>query len=248
MAKICKSCGNYYKGEYCDKCGYGKKGEPSKIPDKYKKATKPERFRTDEDRKLYARWEKEKQRKKAKSKRRDPNAQKGFLAAVAVVAVGLIVFAMYKSGIFFSNTREQVIEQYFTAIESYDFDKFVKCFPKEIKNDYLDDLEKSELSKEDYMHSLYSFLKEDYGEDCKISVKIESEEHLNKSEYDMGAYYREHGTSPDFSEVYEVVVNVTFKGSKGSDEAKLYLYVAKSGTFWRICGMEEDPGMISVNG
>ena len=37
MSKICKSCGEYYDGEYCTKCGYGNKSIKVKSVDKYKK-------------------------------------------------------------------------------------------------------------------------------------------------------------------------------------------------------------------
>ena len=53
MSKICKSCGNYYEGDYCTKCGYGNKNLKVKAAEKYKKATKPERFMTDQEKKEY---------------------------------------------------------------------------------------------------------------------------------------------------------------------------------------------------
>lgn len=46
MSKLCKSCGNYYEGDHCDKCGYGDPNLKTHAADKYKKPTKPERFRT----------------------------------------------------------------------------------------------------------------------------------------------------------------------------------------------------------
>ena len=44
MSKLCKSCGNYYEGDHCDKCGYGDPNLKTHAADKYKKPTKPERF------------------------------------------------------------------------------------------------------------------------------------------------------------------------------------------------------------
>lgn len=52
MSKICRSCGSYYEGSYCTKCGYGKEVK-SKSLAKYKKATKPERFMTDEEKRNF---------------------------------------------------------------------------------------------------------------------------------------------------------------------------------------------------
>lgn len=54
MSKLCKSCGNYYEGDHCDKCGYGDPNLKTHAADKYKKPTKPERFRTEEEKELYA--------------------------------------------------------------------------------------------------------------------------------------------------------------------------------------------------
>ncbi len=245
MAKQCKSCGNYYSGDYCDKCGYGKKNVPSKIPAKYKKATKPERFRTEEDKKLYAKWEKEKLEEKASAKAKNPNANKAFLGAVAVVAVLIIFIALYQSGAIFSNTRTEVVEQYFKSIQTGDFDSFVKCFPKEIKSEYEADRETSKLSKDDYMDALYADFKEEYGEDYTITVDFGSETQLDPEEYDMSGYKTAHGSAPSISEVYEMVVNITFEGSKKTDEAKLYMYVAKTSGYWRVFGLTEDVGIMT---
>ena len=54
MSKLCKSCGNYYEGDHCDKCGYGDPNLKTHAADKYKKPTKPKRFRTEEEKGLYA--------------------------------------------------------------------------------------------------------------------------------------------------------------------------------------------------
>ena len=37
MSKLCKSCGNYYEGDHCDKCGYGDPNLKTHAADKYKK-------------------------------------------------------------------------------------------------------------------------------------------------------------------------------------------------------------------
>lgn len=61
MSKLCKSCGNYYEGDHCDKCGYGDPNLKTHAADKYKKPTKPERFRTEEEKSLRE-WERRKKR------------------------------------------------------------------------------------------------------------------------------------------------------------------------------------------
>lgn len=249
MGKICKSCGNYYSGDYCDKCGYGKPAGVSKAAKKYRDAArrKPERMQTAEDKKLLAQWAKEERSEKVE-KREDPKARLHFLIVVAIAAVTVIVLALYRSGAIFSNTREEVVEQYFASIREGDFDKFVKCFPKEIKRDYEDDRAASGLSKNDYMKALYQDLAEDYGEGYSINIKLGNETQLNADDYDMSGYKAQYGSAPRLSEVYEMVVNADFRGVKGSAQAKLYLYVGKTGGYWRIFGMTEDVGSVNDDG
>ena len=103
MSKLCKSCGNYYEGDHCDKCGYGDPNLKTHAADKYKKPTKPERFRTEEEKELYAEWEKEKKEDTEIKRHYDPNAGKKTLAIVAVVVIGVIVAVLYKSGVIFNS-------------------------------------------------------------------------------------------------------------------------------------------------
>lgn len=122
MSKLCKSCGNYYEGDHCDKCGYGDPNLKTHAADKYKKPTKPERFRTEEEKELYAEWEKEKKENTEIKRHYDPNAGKKTLAIVAVVVIGVIVAVLYKSGVIFNSTKTEVIEKYFKSIQTSDFD------------------------------------------------------------------------------------------------------------------------------
>ena len=43
-------------------------------------------------------------------------------------------------------------------------------------------------------------------------------------------------------------MNADFRGLKGNDQAKLYLYVGKAGGYWRIFGMTEDVGSVNEDG
>lgn len=225
MSKECKSCGNYFSGEQCDKCGWTPKKAPTKAaePDKAHNETSPE---TENE----------------NTRRSDPNAGRNFLFTVIIAALAVAVFALWKSGAIFSNTREEVVTQYFKAIGDGDYDSFVKCFPKEIKADYEQDRITSGLDKKAYMQGLYNELYSEYGSDMKINATIMNEEKLDSDAYDMTAYKAQYGTAPALDEVYEVVAEVVFSGNKGSENAVLCLYVAKSGGRWRIFGMTEDLG------
>jgi hypothetical protein len=249
MGKICKSRGHYYRGEYCDKCGYGKPAEVAESVKKYRKAArkKPLRMQTEEDKKLYAKWAKEEKQGQVQ-KRTDPKAKVHFLIVVVIAALIVLGFALYKSGAVFSNTKEEVIQQYFTAISQGDYDKFVKCFPKEIKREYDDDRQASGLSKEEYMKALYREFTDTYGAGYSITVKFGDMTPLSPDDYDMTAYKEQHGSAPKLSEVCEVVTNIEFRGTKGSQQSKLFIYVGRSGGYWHIFGMDEDMGSINADG
>ncbi|MBO5448028.1 MAG: hypothetical protein J5994_01750 [Ruminococcus sp.] len=242
MSKLCKSCGNYYDGDHCDKCGYGKDSGTSKAAEKYKKARKPKRFRTAEDDAVYAKWDKEKQQN---VRVRDPNANRNFLIVCAVVVIGLIVFVLYQSGAFFKNTREDVVKQYFTAIQEGDYDSFLKCFPKEIKESYEDERKSLGLSKEEAMEEMYGNFKDEYGDGYKIEVEIGRQTKLDSDDYDMTEYYQTYGVKPSLSEVYDMSVSVRFSGESSSEEAQLYINVAKVSGRWRIFGLTENVGTVT---
>ena len=249
MGKTCRSCGNYYSGEYCEKCGYGKPGTVAKSVKKYRAAAKrkPERMRTEEDKKVYAQWDKEAKQEEV-VRRNDPKARLHFLIVVIIAALVVTGYALYKSGVIMSNTREEVVQQYFDSIARSDYDKFIKCFPKEIKREYENDRAISGLGKKEYMKELYGYFTDTYGAGYGINVEFGDENKLDKEDYDMEGYKAAHGSSPKLSEVYEMVVNVEFRGSKGNDKSKLYIYVGRSGGYWHIFGMDEDMGSMNADG
>ena len=81
---------------------------------------------------------------------------------------------------------------------------------------------------------LYGDFIESYGSDYTIDVSFGRETKLKESEYGLSEYKSFYGSAPNVSEAYEIVTNVTFKGSKGSEDAKLYIYVenaAENGAF-----------------
>ena len=250
MAKVCKSCGEMYSGKYCDKCGYGDpKLKSSKAAAKYKKATKPERFRTAEDKAVYAKWEKERLEARKKNRNYDKNAGIKTLILVAVVVVGVVIAVLWQSGIIFHVEKTDVIRQYFNSIQNSDFDKFIDCFPSDMKDEYETQRKDGGYSKEQVMKEvLYADFIEEYGEGYTISVDFGQETKLEKGEYDLSGYKEAYGRTPKVSEAYEVVTNITFRGSKGSEEAKLYIYVGRIGRSWKIFGMTEDSGMLLESG
>ena len=245
MGKICKSCGHYYSGEYCDKCGYGKPAGVARSAKKYRKAAKrkPERMQTEEDKKLYAKWAKE-EKAEQPERTQDPKARLHFLIVVIIAALIVVGYALYSSGSFVQDNRDEVVRQYFQAIQTSDYDKFVKCFPKEIKQDYDSDRAESGLGKKEYMQALYEYFSDRYGEGYSIGVEFGGESKLASGEYDLSEFEN----APKLKEVYEMVVNVEFRGTKDTSKSILYLYLGKTSTGWKIFGMEEDVGSINADG
>ena len=246
MAKICKSCGSYYKGSYCEKCGYGKPETKSKVLEKYKKATpkKPVRFMTEEEKAAVKLSAKE----KPMQRRADPNARRNLLIAVAVITVGVVIFVLISRGVLFSNKKEDVISQYFTALDNNDFDKFTDTLPKEIKNVYEEEREKMGLSGEDYIRQFKQPLEEVYGSGLSISFTLGREEKLDKETdsevFDLTAYKKRYGSAPSVSEIYVVYVEVTYSGSISKETVEYQCYIAKTGWKWKIFNMEFDPGIL----
>lgn len=247
MAKICKSCGSYYKGSWCDKCGYGKPDSKSKELERFKKATpkKPVRFMTEEEKAAVKTAPKEKTaRPKA-----DPNARHNLLIVVLLVTVGVVVYVLISRGVLFSNKKEDVISQYFTALDNNDFDKFVDTLPKEIKNAYEDEREKENLSGEDYMRRFKEPLETVYGSGLSLKFTLGSEEKLDKEKepevFDMTAFKERYGSAPSVSEAYIVYVDVTYSGTLLTETVRYNCYIAKTGWKWKILNMEFDPGILA---
>ena len=126
-----------------------------------------------------------------------------------------------------------------------DFDSFVECFPKEMKNEYEQQRTEGGYGKEQVMKEvLYGDFIESYGSDYTIDVSFGRETKLKESEYDLSEYKSFYGSAPNVSEAYEIVTNVTFKGSKGSEDAKLYIYVGKCSGKWCIFNITQDNGIV----
>ena len=241
MAKICKSCGEYFNGDYCDKCGYGKTDVKIKSVEKYKKFNKPERFMSDEEKQEYYEHMRHKQAEKAEKAKGKSN--KNLLIFVAIVAVAVIIAGLVSSGVISKGEKTDVVKDYFQALNERDFDKFVKCFPKEIKQEYKDDRSNLNYSKDEYMEELVSDFKEEYGEGFSFEVSCGKEKLID--DYSMEAYKEAYGKVPNISETYIVAATVTVKGPDKTAEVHMECFVGKVMGRWKLFNMEEVPGTIT---
>ena len=160
MSKVCKSCGEYYDGDYCTKCGYGNKNIKAKTVEKYKKSGNKKR---NSENSIYEK--KENHELSAKK-----NNRKNILIFVIVFALGVIIAGLVSSGVFSKGKKADVVKDYFKAISERDFDDYVKCFPDEMKSDYEADREETKLSKEEYMNEFMSDFEDIYGKGCSITA------------------------------------------------------------------------------
>ncbi len=241
MSKICKSCGSYYDGDFCTKCGYGKQTK-SKALEKYKKYTKPERFMTDEEKKEFYDRQREKNKQKAQGKRTDPHARRNALIIIAFVAAVVIGAVLIKNGTLFSSDKTDVINQYFSSLSQRDFDSFTKCFPSEMKKEYENERETLGYSKEEYMREFLKDFTEEYGEGFSITVNCGKETALE--EFSLSEYKNKYGSVPSVSEAYSVVADVTFSGSKKTDNFRYNCFVGKVRGKWKLFNLEYSAGII----
>ena len=243
MTKICPSCGNYYKGESCEKCGYGKQNAGSKTLEKYKKSIpkKPVRFMTQEEISLAG-----KDKKKAEMTRKvDPHARRNVLIAVLIVTFGLIIWVLVSRGMLFTNNREDVIDQYFAALDSEDFDKFTDTLVSEVKAVYVDERDEMDLSKKDYMVKFKEPLRAEYGEGFTIKMTQGKEEKLKEDEIKEGlaGFQKAYKSTPSVSEAYIVYCEVEYSGTKKSETVQYSCYIGKVGWKWKIMNVVFMPGI-----
>lgn len=242
MSKICKSCGEYYDGDYCTKCGYGKKDIKSKAAEKYKKYTKPVRFMTDEEKKkYYDRQHENYTEKQAGAKKAKSN--KNLLIFIIIIAFGIITAGLISSGVISWGDKNDVIEDYFEAITERDFDQYIKCFPSEIRKSIEDERDELGYSKKEYMDEFVSVFKDEYGDGFSVSVECGRATELK--EYSMEQYKEAYGSAPNISEAYEVAATVTLRGSKKSDDEHFDCLVGKVRGRWKIFNLEYTAGTIT---
>ncbi len=248
MAKICKSCGKEYTGDFCEHCGYGNPNLKVKSTEKYKKTTTPVRFMTPEQKEAYYAELKAKElerRRSGKKKKRDPKQIR--LLIIVIIAVAVLVFGtLFGSGVIgFSEDSTDVVIKYFDAINERDFDDYVSCFPKEMKADYKDDLEQTGYTKDEYMEAFNADFAEEYGDDFTLEYEIVDIDTI--TEYSFDGYEEAYGVTPDISDANIVSVDVTFSGSLGSDTYRMDCYVGKVGRHWKMFNMEYNAGVITTD-
>lgn len=247
MSKTCRSCGKEYKGEFCEHCGYGDPNLKIRAAEKYKTQT-PVRFMTPEQKKEYydsLKKKEEQRRKNGGKKQHDPKQLR--LLAIVAAAVALLIFGtLFRSGALgIGETNSDVVEKYFAAVNERSFDKYIACFPPEMKKDYEQDLADTGFSKSEYMDAFCADFAAEYGSDFLLEYEILSTAPLN--DYSMDEYKAAYGSVPSISEAYIVTAEVTYKGSKGSDSFRYNCYVGRVGRHYRLFNIEFDPGIVTAD-
>ncbi|MBR1724114.1 MAG: hypothetical protein IJ723_03740 [Ruminococcus sp.] len=246
MAKICKSCGKEYKGEFCEHCGYGDPNLKTHAADKYKTKT-PVRYMTPEQKEEYyeALKQKQRDRERGAAPAHDPK-QVRLLIIVAVVVGLLVIGTLFGTGALgFTEKNNDVIEKYFKAIHDRDFDKYAACFPEEIRKSIEQDLKDTGYTDQQYMEVYCADFAAEYGDDFRINYNLLKTEEM--TQYDMTDYKAAYGSVPEIAEAYNVVTDVTFEGSKGSETFRMNCYVGRVGRHWKMFNLVYDAGTITTD-
>ena len=240
MAKICKSCGAEYKGDYCDKCGYGREVTSKALEKMKKEGQKPVRFMTAEEKEAYYAKLKEKQAGAKKGKKKKAAKISGRkLAVVLFAAAAIVVVGLISTGTITLGSRTKVIERYFQAIEDRDYDGFVSAQHSKLRKEYDADLSELGVSKEKYMDKFCEDLVGMYGEDFKVSVEILSDP-VKLSEKEK-AEWALISTVTDLKDPHKVDIKATFSGSIKTEEADLTAYISKQAGSWKIFYIDATP-------
>ena len=230
--RICKSCGAEYKGEYCDKCGYGKPDVTSKALEKMKKeGAKPVRFMTPEEKEAYYAELKLKNAGKKKAQKK-VKASKSAVLAIFLMAAIIIAVSLFATGTISIGSKTAVIESYFEAIENKDYSAFSASLHPSIKQQYDNDITDLGATKDNYMQDYYcKDLDERYGEGFKI--KTELSDPVKLSDTEIKAIKLESGVN-DIKTPYKVDTKVTFSGSIMTETADLTIYVSNQSGGYKI--------------
>lgn len=243
MAKICKSCGKEYTGEYCEHCGYGNPNLKIKAAKKYETKI-PERFLPPEEQERLAK-ERLAQGKRPKTKTTKQKRNQKILLIILVIAVaGIIFFVLYNQGLFSQNDPDELVNQYFTSISEMDYDKYNACFSLDLAKENNKGIKSQGLDKDKAMETLYSDYINVFGKGFKSTVKIDETSNMDKGdiiEQEMD-YQNQFGKSIDIKEGKIIKTTVKFEGSKSSEYVKFEVYIAQIGAKWCILTVKETDG------
>lgn len=237
MVKYCKSCGAEYKGDYCDKCGYGKPAERSKTFDKYKS----NRQRKEEKLAAAAEREAALQKKGIHEKSKMTKSQIVIVVCVLAAVAAVVVWALWNAGVIGAGDKTEPIVDYFTAIAENDYDKYVSSMPKAIAKTYDDYVSENGLSKDTFVKESYSDYHAILGESFTAKVTCGREEELSAEEIAQAEndYKSNFGDDIRIKEAYAVSVEVKFTGDLSEQTYNYDAYVAHIGWHWYIINMED---------
>ncbi|WP_028511202.1 hypothetical protein [Ruminococcus sp. NK3A76] len=230
--RICKSCGAEYKGEYCDKCGYGKPDVTSKALEKMKKdGAKPVRFMTPEEKEAYYAELKKKKISVNRNKKK-VKASKGAVLAVFGVLAVIVVISLFATGTISLTSKTAPIEAYFKAIEEKDYAGFANSLHPDVRKQYEEDIAVLGATKDNYMSDYYcKDLEDRYGEGFTIKAELSDPKKL--SDDDAKKIGSEAGIDSP-KKPYMVDAEVTFSGSKKTETADLTIYVSSEPGGYKI--------------
>ncbi len=234
--KYCKSCGEPYKGEYCEHCGYGKPAEKSKSIVKIEKELAHTGRKQD-------RITAKKEPRAPETVKKSVRTRNTVLAFLGLAVLTVVITLIVNSGIFTKAEKEEVIENYFTAIQDKDFDKLIDTMTPEMREALVNRREEEGLSKSEYVAESFSDYFSYFGDDMTVKVEFGSKKEITNDNGELDenetAYETTYGKSIDIKSAYKIRAIVDFSGSEATETLKYDVLVAKIKKSWYIMNIEE---------
>lgn len=173
---------------------------------------------------------------------------KGFIVMGAGLLAGVVIIVLIFSAIFGGGYKKPV-NDYVKAMNNYDTKKMLsvmlpkskmKEIKKEMKNSIIDwdaFLDKMDEGLEETMEEL----EDDYGKNVKLSAKIINKKKVKGNDLEEIQEDYDDAYDAKVKKAYKLKVEMTIKGKKDKDTAKVSLYVVKvKGDGWKMYDFDDD--------
>lgn len=148
----------------------------------------------------------------------------GVLGAAGLALLVLLIVVLTASG----GGQTKPIDKYWNAIAKTNVDKYMSAFPEEYTEDWDDD------DVEDNLEDMLDNLKDVYGRNIKISIKVLDKEKYDEDELeDLRDSIEWYDLDDDeLTAAYRIALKVTFKGSKDKGSNIVTFIVIKYDGKW----------------
>ena len=177
------------------------------------------------------------------------NPNKNTIIGLSVCGGVFIILLVIILVLIFGSPYKKALNKYFDAMEDCNGKKYISAtmcdFMKDAAEDDLDDYDSLEESYDDYLEEIRDANEEEYGENIKISYKVNEKEELDEDDIEsytskLENYTDDKETEIKLTEGYKIKTTFKVKGSEvdsGNDEEKATYIVGKVNGKWVILDM-----------